>query len=103
MRLLRADGARNGFFIRDRRAPGGGRSFVLCGRRDRPLLAKRVKFCGIALAGRLLERLHGRMEELVDEAAGERLDGCKLLRGKYSETAVKTLDFGNANLFGFPL
>ena len=39
------------------------------------------------------------MEKFVDETAGERFNGCKLLGGERAETRMNALDLGEANFF----
>ena len=72
-------------------------------RRNRPLIAERIEACPVSLAGGVLERLHGRMKELVHQPARERLHGGQLFGGKRAQPAVNALDLGYANLLGLAL
>ena len=69
----------------------------------RPCFAERIDAGGVVLARGLLERLHRRMEKLVDEAAGEGFDGGELFCAEDAELGVHALEFVLANLFGLAL
>src|ERR1019366_3551479 len=72
-------------------------------RRQRPSIAQGLEARRIVVAGGLLERLHGRMEELVDEAARERFDGCDLFGAQGAKACLDAAQFRLADLFGLAL